>query len=143
MPLKNLNRSDLWFTVDGDFLIDGSGDLRDTRDSGDKHESLRQAILHRVICERGGFRFHPDVSAGLEQFIGKTVDKRLLEAIQAAIHRALSADGALTREDYALRVLELTPGDVAVLLYVNLPGQEHPLVSMSWSIFSGDITRIL
>jgi hypothetical protein len=143
MPLRNLNKSDLWFTNDGDFLIDGSGDLRDTRDSGDNYESLRQAILHRIISERGGFRFHPEVSAGLEQYIGKTVDKKLLEAIQAALHRALTSDGALNRNDYTLRVLELTPGDVAVLVYVNLPSQEHPLVSMSWSIYSGDITRVL
>lgn len=143
MPLRNLNKSDLWFTVDGDFLIDGSGDLRDTKDSGDVYESLRQAILHRVISERGAFRFHPNVSAGLEQYIGKTVDRQLLEAIQATLHRVLTSDGILTRNDYAIRVLELTPGDVAVLIYVNLPGQQHPLVSMSWSIYSGDITRIL
>lgn len=143
MPLKNLNRSDLWFTVDGDFLIDGAGDLKDTGDSGDRYESLRQAILHRIISERNALRFHPEISAGIEQFIGKTVDKPLLEAIQAAVHRALTSDSALTREDYALRVLELTPGDVALLVYVNLPDQEHPLVSMSWSIKSGDVTRIL
>ena len=139
MPLKNLNKSDLWFTVDGDFLIDGSGDLRDTRDAADNYESLRQAVLHRVISEHNAFRFHNGISAGLEQFIGKTVDKLLLEAVQTAIQRALTSDGALTRDDFTLRVVELTPGDVAVLIYVNLPDQEHPLISMSWSVRGGDV----
>jgi len=143
MPLKNLNRTDLWFTVDGDFLVDGSGDLKDTLDSGDDYESLRQAILHRIISEKNGFRFHSEINAGLEQFIGKTVDKNLLEAINSAVQRALAADGALTRDDYDLRILELTPGDVAILVYANLPDQEHPLITMSWSITSGDVTRIL
>ena len=143
MSLRDLNRSDLWFTVDGDFLVDGAGDLRDTKDSGDIYEGLKQAVLHRVISERNAFRFHSEINAGVEQFIGNTIDKNLLEALNSAIQRALSADGALTRDDYTLRVLELTPGDVAILIYVNLPGQEHPLVSMSWSINSGDVTRIL
>lgn len=143
MPLRNLNKSDFWFTTDGDFLIDGAGDLRDTQDAADDHEGLRQAILHRVISERNAFRFHPDINAGLEQFIGNTVDKLLLDAIQTAIQRSLTMDGALTRDDFTLRVLELTPGDVAVLIYVNLPDQEHPLISMSWSITAGDVTRIL
>jgi hypothetical protein len=143
MPLRNLNKSDLWFTTDGDFLIDGAGDLKDTLDSGDNYESLKQAILHRIISERNAFRFHPEVNAGLEQFIGKTIDKLLLEAIQTAIQRALTADSALTRDDFTLRVVELTPGTVAILVYVNLPDQQHPLVSMSWSIRGGDVTRIL
>ena len=34
MAIEFANRMDLWFTVDGDFLIDGAGDLRDTSDSG-------------------------------------------------------------------------------------------------------------
>jgi hypothetical protein len=143
MPIKNLNQSDLWFTTSGDFLIDGAGDLRDTLDAADDYESLRQAVLHRVISERGAFRFHPEISAGLEQFIGKSVDRLLLEAVRTAIQRSLTADSSLNRDDFTLRVIELTPGDVAVLIYMNLPDQEHPLISMSWSISSGDVTRIL
>jgi len=143
MSLKNLNKSDLWFTTDGDYLIDGAGDLRDTLDSGDQYEGLRQAVLHRVISERNALRFHPEICAGLERFIGKTVDVSLLEALESAVQRALSSDGALTRNDFTLRVMELTPGDVAVLIFVNLPDQEHPLISMFWSIQSGEVTRIL
>ena len=143
MPLKNLNKSDIWFTTDGDFLIDGAGDLRDTLDAADNYESLRQAVLHRIISERNASRFHSEINAGLEQFIGNSVDRLLLEAIRTAVQRSLTADGALTRDDFTLRVMELTPGDVAVLVYVNLPDQEHPLISMSWSITTGDVTRIL
>jgi len=143
MSLRDLNKRDLWFTMDGDFLIDGAGDLKDTQDSGDRYEGVRQAILHRVVGEYGAFRFHPNLSAGLETFIGKVIDKQLLEGIATAIHRALTADGSLSREDYAIRVLEITPGDVAILIFVNLPGQEHPIVSMAWNIKSGEVTRVL
>ena len=58
-----------------------------------------------------------------------TIDQNVLEGIQLAIHRVLTSDGALTREDYVIRVIELTPGDVAILIYVNLPGQDNPLVT--------------
>ena len=143
MGLRDLNRADLWFTVDGDYLIDGAGDLKDTSDSGTLFEGVRQAILHRVICETNGWRINPNLCAGLERFIGKTIDQNLLEGIQLAIHRVLTGDGSLTREDYMIRVVELTPSIVAILIYANLPGQENPLVSMSWSIQSGGITRIL
>ncbi len=143
MALRDLNRADLWFTIDGDFLIDGAGDLKDTTDDAMEFEGVRQAIIHRVVCEANGWRVHPEICAGLETFIGKVVNKNLLEGIQLAIHRALTSDGVLTRGDYTIRVLELTPGDVAVLIYVNLPGQTNPLVSMSWSVKSGDVTRIL
>lgn len=143
MPLKDLNRTDLWFTDDGDFLVDGAGDLRDTRDGAMNFEGLRQAILHRVIGERGAFRLHPDITAGLDIFIGKIIDKQLMEGIQTAVHRALISDGVLRRSDYDIRVLEITPGDVAILIFVNVPGQEHPLVSMMWNVRSGEVTRVL
>lgn len=143
MPLKNLSYSDLWFTTDGDFLIDGSGDLKDTIDSGDPNEGLRQAIIHRVIGERNALRNHPEISAGINDFIGNTVDKTLMGAIQDAVNRALTSDGSLTKDDYTIRTIELTPGDLALLIYVNLPNEDKPLVTMSWSIQSGDITRIL
>jgi hypothetical protein len=143
MPLRELNKPDLWFTNDGDFLIDGAGDLRDTRDSGDRYEGIRQTILHRVISEKGAFRFHPNVSAGLDMFIGKTVDKQLLEGIQFAIHRALVSDGNLTREDYEIRVFEINNGTVVIIIFVKLPGQEHPLITMTYSVQSGEVTRVL
>ena len=143
MALTDLNKRDLWFTVDGDFLIDGSGDLRDTEDSSDRVEGLRQAILHRVAGERGANREYPDISSGLEEFIGRTVNKDLIQNIEFAIHRSLVSDGVLSRGDYNIRILELTPGDIAILIYVNLAGQEHPIVSMAWNIRSGEITRVL
>lgn len=143
MPIKELNKQDLWFTADGDFLIDGAGDLKDTSDSGDLNEGVRQAVLHRILSEKEAFRLHPEISAGLESFIGKSIDRQLMENIEFAIHRSLISDGTLTKEDYAIRVLELTPGDLAILIYLNLPNQDKPLISMAWNIKSGDITRVL
>jgi len=143
MAIPNLNSSDLWFTSDGDYLIDGAGDLRDTSDSGDKLEGLRQAIIHRVIAERGAMRLHPNLSAGLESFIGRPIDANLMDGVQTSIHRALTGDGSLSRSEYEVRVFELTPGNIAVLIYVRLPGQEHPLVSMAWNVNSGEVTRVV
>ena len=142
MSLRDLNQSDLWFTNDGDFLIDGSGDLKDTMDSGDVYEGLRQAILHRVISEKDAFRLYPNIAAGLGRFIGRNIDPHLIEAIQTAIHKALTADRALDGSEFKIRMLEVMAGYLAILIFVNLPNQEHPVISMAWNIRSGEVTRI-
>lgn len=142
MPLKQFNLTDLWFTVDGDFLIDGAGDLKDTKDSGDLNEGVRQSIIHRLVGEQGAFRLHPGITVGLEQFIGRPINDELLEGMQFAIHRALVSDGILNRDDYVIRVFELTPGNIMIMIFVSLPNQEHPIVSMAWNVEYGEVTRI-
>lgn len=142
MSLQGFNQADLWFTDDGDYLVDAAGDLKDTKDSGDQYEGVRQQILHRVVSEKNGLRLHPNIQAGLERFIGKTVDKILQERIQYEIYRALTSDSALTREDFIIKTVEFIPGSIAILIYVNLPGQSHPLVVMSWHVESGSVTRV-
>lgn len=141
MSIKDLNKSDLWFTQDGDFLIDGSGDLKDTKDSGDKLESIKQTILHRIIAERNGWRLHPDIQAGLERFLGTTVDKQLLEQMEFEIRRALTSDGILTRDDFIIQAMELTQGHVVVSIWLTAPGQQQPVITIAYSIQSNKVIR--
>ena len=142
MPIRPFNKSDLWFTADGDFLIDGAGDLRDTLDSGDLNEGIRQTIFHRLVGDKHAYRFHPDITAGLERFIGTTIDKHMLESMQVAIHKALVSDGVLSRGDYKIRVFELTPGDVIIMVFLNIPNQEHPIITAVWNTKYGEVTRV-
>lgn len=142
MALKDLNLTDLWFTSDGDFLLDGAGDLKDTRDSGDVYEGLRQQITHRVISEKNGWRLHPNILAGLDRYLGNTIDDQLLEQLEFEITRALTADGNLTKSDFSVQTIELTPGDVAIMIYLNTLAQRTPIVTMAYSIQTGTVARV-
>lgn len=143
MALQDISKTDLWFTADGDFLVDGAGDLKDTDDSGDRHEAAKQFVMHRLFGERRAWALHPEITAGLEQFIGKSINEGLLSGIQVAVHNALTSDSQMNRDDYKLRVIELTPSTVAIFVYLNLPGQEQPLVTMAWNVKYGEVTRVV
>lgn len=142
MAVDNLNRLDLWFTTDGDFIIDSTGDLRDTRDSNNKYESLRQTILHRILVNRNGWRFHPQVCAGLERFIGTNIDPFLLQEMERRIKGALTIDGFIRESDISIRTIDLGQGAIAILIYIEATGNNKPIVGMSYDITTGGITRV-
>ena len=142
MSLRTLNRADLWFTGDGDFLIDGSGDLKDTKDSGNIFEGVRQALLHRLIGEKNAWRQHPEITAGLERFIGDAIDDQLLEELITETNKAIKADSEIDNIDIIVRAFELLGGTVAVLLFINVQGQEHPIVTMAYNIQAGSVSRV-
>jgi len=142
MAIKDFNRADLWFTSDGDFLIDASGDLRDTSDSGDELEGLKQQILHRVLGEQNAWRAHRDVTAGLEQYIGRAIDDEMLAEMEQQIRAVLTSDQYLEKSDFAIQAIELVDGVVAFMIYVNAAGQEHPVLTMAYSISTGEVLRI-
>ena len=141
MPITNLNRSDIWFTTDGDFLTDGTGDIRDT-DSGDTYESLKQTVLHRIIGNQNGWRFNHNLTAGLERYIGRSINDDLIQSIEHDIRQALTVDGNLLKSDFIVKVLEITPGDLAILLYINAVTVDTPVLTFAYHIKTGSITRV-
>jgi hypothetical protein len=142
MSLNTLNRRDLWFTGSGDFIIDESGDLKSTTNSADIHEGIRQAILHRVIGERNAWRLHPTITAGLDRFIGDTINDELIDILIVETKNAIKTASDVEDTDIIIRALEVIDGAVAIMIWINSTGQDNPLLTLSYSIQSGSVSRI-
>lgn len=142
-----VHHHDLHFGVAGDFLVDATGDLADTR-SGDRRlqgTGIRQMIAHRVLCERDGWRLHPLLCAGLDEFIGKPVTPELTEKIAARVRQALTADGAFDRHNIIARAIDLGIGTVAIAIYYRGVGFEKnnkPILTVAYDLQRGSVAQV-
>lgn len=135
--------NDLWFTPDGDFLLSDSGDLRDTRAAEQKDEvaATRQFIIHRLLAEEGGWPLAPRTGAGLESFIGQPVNEETAVQMQQAIKSVLTFDALLAPGDVTVRVLPLTEGLMAAMIWVKRVSTQA-VVSFAYDIQTGSIIRV-
>lgn len=141
MPQANLN--DLWWTPDGDFLISETGDLRGTDEArkNDPFAGVKQLIYHRLVAEREAWSLHPQLAAGLEQFIGLTVDEEALVRIQAAAKGALIADLTFRDDQIETRAMDLGQGAVVLMVWVRQVS-DKPLVTFGFDIQTGQVTQV-
>jgi hypothetical protein len=137
----NIKYSDLYFTIDGDFALSETGDIKSTYQSTDIMLGLKQFILHRIIGERGGWTLHPQITAGIPQFIGRVVDDDLLTAMTAAVKTALTIDNVLGTSGFNIRCLDLGNAVVAVVVWIR-NWSDKPIFNMAVNIQTGAITQI-
>lgn len=134
--------NDLWFTTDGDFMIGGDGDIRTLEDSGngDVRVALRSYISHRLMTQSSDWRFYPETAGNLNSFIGKTVSSDLLAAIERAVLHALTIDGFISRDILRIKVLQLAPDMVAIVVGITSLGNK-PLSTMTLGLQTGQFTQ--
>ena len=135
--------NDLAFTADGDFLIDGSGDLADLDRAPTARDSfldaVRQVIVHRTLAEIDGWRNVP--CAGLERFQGHPINAGTVSAIESAITLALIADGALRVSDVVVKVLPIAGGTVVVV--VAVPSLSNlPVATFGVDVAAGTVSQV-
>ena len=135
--------NDLAFTADGDFLVDGSGDLADLDRAATVEDSLRdavrQTIVHRTLAETNGWRNAP--CAGLERFQGRSVDADTIAAIESAIALALVVDGAFRVSDVVVKVLPIAGDTVAVIVAVPSLGN-LPVATFGVDVSAGMVSQV-
>ena len=140
--INRANKADLWFTTDGDFLIDDAGDLRDTKDADNTFESVRQLVVHRLVCNKSGWQLQPEISAGLDRFVGRGVNDLLLERMRFEIAAALTVDGILSTADFRVIASEILPGMVIIAVYLVATGLEKPLLSIVYDVAHGSVVKV-
>jgi hypothetical protein len=112
---------DLYFTADGDFKLDTTGDLQDTGD--DPYRSLRQEVATLVTANLNDWALNPSLGANLSQLIGRPNNQETAEQVQGQITQALS-QGLLKETDFRVDVVPLDTFTLGVLLIVQV-GEEN------------------
>lgn len=142
MPLP-VGYNDVWFTTDGDLLLSENGDVRDVRNAQleDEHAGTRQFIIHRLLAEKRGWPMAPEAAAGLERFIGRDINEQLTNEMQQAVKIALTFDGLMQAGDVDVRVVPLTNGVVAAMIWAKKVS-DKPLVSFAYDVQQGSVIRV-
>jgi hypothetical protein len=145
--MPRVNQNDLLWTTDGDFIIGEAGDLKDTdeesRQTNDPLVATRQVIGHRILCEANGWPLHARICAGLERFIGNTIEESLLRELEATVKSTLTYDGQFHSGEITVKALELTAEAIALMIWVRgADAQDRPVFTIAWDTQRGYSTRI-
>lgn len=105
---------DFRWQSNGGILLDGTGDI--ALSSVDGVESLHDMVRTRLKAAVRGWRQY-EIGAGLESFIGQTMNPELELEIKRQVSRALTKE-FLKKGTFQIEVLSF-PGQIHVLVYVN------------------------
>ena len=112
------DRTDLYFTHRGDFLIGPEGDLYDTSD--DPLRSFVQEIRTRLMSDLEDWRLYPEVGANLSSFIGEPNSKATAMSIRIKIIASLSQYGLVDTRDISISEMPLTADTLLFRLKINV-----------------------
>lgn len=145
--MPRINQNDLNWTIDGDFLVSETGDIKDTDETGinlsDALIPTRQTIIHRVICEKGGWALYPNICAGLESFIGRTVDDTLLRLIESQVKSALISDGVFSAGETTVKAIDLQNDSIALMVWIKgSDSNQRPILTGIYDVQSGQISQV-
>lgn len=138
--------NDFLFTVGGDFLVGPGGDILDL-DVAVQSDSLiraKQAIMHRLIAERGGWGLYPALCAGLERFIGSAITPELVKALERQIRYILTQDGLFEPANLNVKAIDIGAGTEAVIVTIYIKGiTDKPVFVFGFDIQTGQISQVL
>lgn len=137
--------NDLYFTVDGDFIVNEIGDLKDLDEAAafDSNTHIKQFILHRLIAEKDAWKLHPNICGGLDSFIGRIINQDLLNQIEMRIKYILTFDGFLNSSEIKVKSINLEAGTEAILLIIYVLGlSSKPIALLSFDIQSGKVSQV-
>lgn len=95
------DKTDLWFTSEGDLTVDANGDIKDT--SSLYGRSLAQEIRTRLRARMGDWVLDKSIGANLEDFLGEAGTPLNIAAVVNTIRVTLTYD------------LLVSPGDLEVI----------------------------
>jgi len=144
--MSQFGNDDFFFNLGGDFILGPDGDILDL-DKASQSDSLiraKQAITHRVVCERNGWRLYPSICGGLEQFLGQPITPELLKGIERQVNYVLTLDGLFDVKDLAIRVFDMGAGTEAVVLTIYVKGvSDKPVFVSSFDMQNGQISQVI
>lgn len=107
---------DLDFMWDGDYAIDGNGDIQDT--SYDYLQSLRNEIANIVKSELLDWEQDPTIGANISDFLGEPNTREMGELIEDRVRTSLISARVVLPEDVSVRVVPV--GVHRVLITVSV-----------------------
>lgn len=91
-----------WKIIDGDIALDTIGRVEEIAGSQKVVQDLRIWLLNDL----GFNRFHPEMGAGLDVFVGQIADYKLLANIRSVVANSLNSYMDLQMEDLRKRIEE-------------------------------------
>lgn len=107
--MRNYNEQDIRFydlenNIDGDFMVDESGDFALTAE----YESARQDINNRIQTQKGDWRSHQNIGADLELLEGEPNTRETGMKGESQIYESLTYDNRFRSEDLNVRAVPLS-----------------------------------
>ncbi|MCY9186601.1 hypothetical protein [Bacillus halotolerans] len=107
--MRNYNEKDIRFydlenNIDGDFMVDSTGDFALT----DDYESARQDMTNRVRTQKGDWRSHNSLGADLELLEGEPNTRETGLRGESQIYEALTYDHRFDILDLNVRAVPLS-----------------------------------
>ena len=117
--MKSAEPVDLWFSVEGDFQVDASGDLKDS--SSVYARSLVQEIRTRLAAASNDWKLTPTLAANVQDFLGRASTKAVLDELAVRIRDILTIDGLLSSRDFTVSYVKLYDHIVVYRITLNTP----------------------
>jgi hypothetical protein len=123
---RNYDSIDLDWTWDGDFIIDGQGDLKDT--SEDFLLSFTNEVRTIIKSSLTDWREDPSVGSNLDDFVGEPNSIDTAVAIQRRISASLGI--IVSSSDLSIRVVPVGVNKVLIILTIQVQATpENKLVA--------------
>ncbi len=120
--MASADKTDLWFTPDGDYWIDETGDLKDTTRLYGR--SLIQEVRSRLSANRGDWILHPLLAANLEEQLGEPGTSKTIISIVNAIIKALTFDNLVLPNELEIYPLPISSEHVIFRIIIHTPKGE-------------------
>lgn len=107
--MRNYNEKDIRFydlenNIDGDFMVDSTGDFALT----DGYESARQDMTNRVRTQKGDWRSHKNLGADLELLEGEPNTRETGLKGETQIYEALTYDNRFDISNLSVRAVPVS-----------------------------------
>ena len=110
------DKTDFYWTFDGDVLVDPEGDLADT--ASDPLRSLVQEVRTRIMGDQKDWELYPETGATLGDLIGEPNNKLTAETGKARIIAALTRDGFVSSSDISIKYIPTGPYSILYKLVI-------------------------
>jgi len=119
MPKLYNDSLDFHFTSNGDFCLDNTGKLKDTKLS--KYRFLIQRVNNRISSKPGDWILAPEVGAGLTDFIGQRNTPENGKLIEYRIFSELTRGNFIDSRHLSVKVFPISESGVGVIIAINPP----------------------
>lgn len=137
MASVNKNSVDLYFTEDGDFVINEElGDMKNTKE--EKYRVIEQSLFMRIEnnsedfgIKKSGipvdrdsigifFNQNENVFANLDDFHGEKLNNNTLDLIKATVSNSLNSDSLLSQIPHIVSVIKQSDTAVSILIALKI-----------------------
>lgn len=123
--------SDLYFTLDGDFLINGQKDLALAPSS--LHEDIQQIYL-RLMTEPGDFYIYPQLGIDLSRLYGMPQTKETAEFGKSLIRSGIQKEGLFKGRNIQINAIPTSRDTIRFDIHIISDIDEPILLSVSQSL---------